>query len=91
MSAGDRTLEGQFPMLTFAVVALVTCTVTSLFAYLRYRAYLDLAKHVSDTRGVAGLRALSAIAKPDARVSTDSHLDAKIAKSVEGSEVNPSG
>jgi hypothetical protein len=54
-------------------VAVVGSIVTSVFGYLKYRAYLDMARHVVDNLGVEGLRNFSALDPPEHAVQRFPH------------------
>lgn len=48
----------------FLLIGLLGSTATAAFSYFRYRAYINLVRHVADRHGVDGLNSMSSIAPP---------------------------
>jgi hypothetical protein len=48
----------------FVVASVGSAAVTGIFAYLKYRSYVGLAKHVVDTLGTDGLSELGVVDPP---------------------------
>jgi hypothetical protein len=57
-------------LILYILLASVGSVAASTFGYLKYRAYVDLAKHVVDVLGEDGLSRLSAVEPPAQRSSS---------------------
>jgi hypothetical protein len=67
-------------MLLIGLLAFAGSVAPAAFAYLRYRAYLRLVRHIADSRGLAGLRAIDNIAKPEPGPNTRPSLRRRTTK-----------
>lgn len=63
-------------MPTYIPYLLLVGLPSSVFGYLRYRAYVNLVKHIVDAEGSKGLRAMKHVAGPWRRVGS-THIAGK--------------